>query len=182
MRCFADAFGGNALVELEIFTPTGVFVGSAARVPSINDGPDLALPITLDDVRAYPIDGDRPEHRDETTIEADDVLLLAMPEPELKVHMAWFSVGVEVGPYRISGRLATHPGFDPARALARPGGTFIALSDVTIELTRRDESGAAERPYVLVNRYAVEKVTSSLMLGHFFPGAQLVAQEARTVA
>jgi hypothetical protein len=29
-----------------------------------------------------------------------------------------------------------------------------------------------------VNRYAVDRVTSSLMLGHFFPGARLVAQEA----
>lgn len=175
-------FGGSALVEFEIFTPTGVYAGSAARVPSINDGSDLTVPITLGAVRAYPIDGGRPEHRDETTIEPDDVLLLVMPEPELKVHMAWFSVALDVGPYRVSGRLATHPGFDPARALARPGGTFIPLSDVTIELGDREDAGVAQRAYLLVNRYAVERVTSSLMLGHYFPGAHLVAQDARTVA
>jgi hypothetical protein len=41
--------------------------------------------------------------------------------------------------------------------------------------------GSAQRPYLHVNRYAVDRVTSSLMLGHFFPGARLVSQEAPDV-
>lgn len=168
--------------EVEIFTPTGVLVGTTARVPLTNDGPDLTNPLAVEDARWYPIDGARPVHRGDTTVAPDDILLVVTPEPELKIHMAWYSVALEVGPYRVSGRLATHPGFDPARALARPGSTFVPLSDATIELTGRDDAGSAERPYLHVNRYAVDRVTSSLMLGHFFPGARLVPQESATVA
>lgn len=170
------------MVEIEIFTPSGVLAGTTAHVPLTNDGPDLVQPLAVDGARWYPIDGSRPTQPGETSIGPDDILLIVTPEPELKVHMAWYSVALEVGPYRVSGRLATHPGFDPARALARPGGTFIALSDVTIELTDRNDAGSAQRPYLHVNRYAVDRVTSSLMLGHFFPGARLLAQESATVA
>lgn len=170
------------MVELEIFTPTGVLAGTGAHVPLTNDGPDLVGPLTVEDARWYPIDGSPPTHRGNATIGPDDILLIVTPEPELKVHMAWYSVALEVGPYRVSGRLATHPGFDPARALARPGSTFIALSDATIELGGHNEAGTAQRPYLHVNRYAVDRVTSSLMLGHFFPGARLVAQESAPVA
>ncbi len=173
---------GNALFEVEVFTPTGVLAGTTATVPLTNDGPDLVEPLTIDDARWYPIDGGRPSHRGETSVGPDDILLIVTPEPELKVHMAWYSVALDVGPYRITGRLATHPGFDPARALARPGSTFIPLSDATVELVGRDEAGIATRQYLHVNRYAVDKVTSSLMLGHFFPGARLVAQGSLTVA
>lgn len=163
------------MVEVEIFTPTGVLAGTTAHVPLTNDGPDLLQPLAIEAARWYPIDGGRPAHRGEASVGPDDILLIVTPEPELKVHMAWYSVALDVGPYRVSGRLATHPGFDPVRALARPGSAFIPLSDATIELAGRDDAGTAQRPYLHVNRYAVDKVTSSLMLGHFFPGAHLVA-------
>ena len=170
------------MVELEIFTPTGVLAGTTAHVPLTNDGPDLLEPLTLEAARWYPIDGGPPAHHGEATVGPDDILLIVTPEPELKVHMAWFSVALEVGPYYVSARLATHPGFDPERALARPGSTFVALTDATIELVGGDDGGAAQRPYLHVNRYAVDKVTSSLMLGHFFPGARLVAKDSVPVA
>ena len=166
------------MVEVEIYTPTGVLAGTTARVPLTNDGPDLTQPLDVDDARWYPLDGSRPDVRGTATVLPDDILLIVTPEPELKVHMAWYSVGLDVGPYRVSGRLATHPGFDPAKAIARPGSAFIAISEATIELAAQDEAGSASRPYLHVNRYAVERVTSSLMLGYFFPGAHLVAQEA----
>jgi hypothetical protein len=171
-------FGGSALVELEIFTPTGVVVGNAADVPLTSDGPDLEQPFTLEAARWYPIDGGPPSQRGEATIDPDDILLIVTPEPELKIHMAWYSVALEVGPYYVSARMATHPGFDPERALARPGSTFVALSEAAIELIGGDDAGAAQRSYIHVNRYAVDKVTSSLMLGHFFPGARLVAKDS----
>jgi hypothetical protein len=171
-------FGGKPVSDVEIFTTTGVLAGTTTGVPLTNDGPDLVQPLLLEDVRWYPLDGSRPGARDAATVLPDDILLIVTPMPELRVHMAWYSVGLDVGPYRVSGRLATHPGFDPAKAISRPGSAFIALSDATIELAGRDEAGAASRPYLHVNRYAVERVTSSLMLGYFFPGAHLVAQEA----
>jgi hypothetical protein len=96
--------------------------------------------------------------------------------------MAWYSVALDVGPYHVSGRLATHPGFDPARALTRPSTGFVALRDATIELAGQVDAGVAERTYVHVNRYAVESVASSLMLGIYFPGARLLKQEPVSVA
>jgi hypothetical protein len=95
--------------------------------------------------------------------------------------MTWFSVTLDIGPYRVTGELATHPGFDPSRALARPGGIFVPLREARIELLAADGAGAAERPHVHVNRYAVERVVSSLMLGHYFPGAALATPETATL-
>ena len=103
--------------------------------------------------------------------------MIVTPEPEIKAHMALYPVAIEIGPYRVTGQLATHPGFDPAKAIARPSSPFIALSDVVIELEGHDGASSAARGYVHVNRYAVDRVTSSLMLGYFFPGAHLVVQE-----
>ena len=167
--------------EVEIFTPTGVLAGTTARVPLTNDGPDLSSPLPVSDARWYPIDGSRPTHRGDGRVSPDDILVVATPEPELKVHMAWYSVTIDVGPYRVSGRLATHPGFDPVRAIARPSGCFVALRDVTIELVDQPGAGAAERPYVHVNRYAVDRVDSTLMLGFYFPGAHFVGKEPEPV-
>lgn len=175
-------FGGSALFDVEIYTPDGVLAGTTDHVPLTNDGPDLVDALAVSDARWYPVDGSQPAQRGDVSVDPDDILLIVTPEPELKVHMAWYSIAVEVGPYRVFGRLATHPGFDPSRALLRPGSVFVALSDATIELGGRDDAGTAQRPYLHVNRYAVDRVTSSLMLGHFFPGARLVAQDSATVA
>ncbi|HEY4226770.1 MAG TPA: hypothetical protein VGM49_00395 [Candidatus Limnocylindrales bacterium] len=169
------------MADVEIFTPVGVLAGTTSQVPLTNDGPNLASPLPVLDARWYPLDGSRASHRGTETVQPDDILLIVTPELDLRIHMAWYSVALEVGPYRVSGRLATLPGFDPARAIARPSGSFVALSDVTIEVVRQNVASSAARPHVHVNRYAVDRVTSSLMLGHFFPGARLVAQEAGAV-
>jgi hypothetical protein len=170
------------MAEIEIFTPTGVLAGETARVPLTADGPDLLAPLMLAEARWYPIDGSRPSHRGDDCVAPDDVLIVVTPDPELKVHMAWYSIILDVGPYRVTGQLATHPGFDPARAIARPSNGFVGLREATIEL--RDQPGAsiAERTHVHVNRYAVDSVSSSLMLGFFFPGARLVKQEPVSAA
>ena len=170
------------MAEIEIFTPTGVLAGVTARVPLTADGPDLLAPLMVGSGRWYPIDGSTPTHRGDDCVEPDDILIVVTPLPELKIHMAWYSVTLDVGPYRVDGRLATHPGFDPARALARPSNGFVALRDATIELPGQSDAGVAEREYLHVNRYAVESVASTLMLGFFFPGARLVKQEPASVA
>ena len=176
------ALRGKSLIDVELYTPSGVLMGTIAHVPLTSDGPDLVEALAVGETRWYPVDGSPPTQRGEVSVEPDDILLIITPEPELKVHMAWYSIALDIGPYRVSGRLATHPGFDPARAISRPGGTFVALSDATIELCGQDDAGSAHRDYLHVNRYAVDRVTSSLMLGHFFPGARLVNQEAATPA
>ena len=168
--------------EIEIFAPTGVLAGETERVPLTNAGPDLTGPLAVDEGRWYPLDGSSPSRPGSTSVAPDDILLIVTPEPELKVHMAWYAVMLEVGPYRVSGQLATHPGFDPGRSIARPTSTFVALSEATIEVLDHAVAGIVERPYLHVNRYAVERATSSLMLGHFFPGALLVTQEAASAS
>ena len=166
------------MVEIEIFMPAGVLTGSTPDVPLSHDGADLDSPLELADARWYPIDGGPPTHRGDVQVEPDEILLMAAPEHSIPVHMTWYSIALEVGPYRVSGSLPTMPGFDPERALSRPGHTYIGLRDATIQLVDREDVESATREHVQVNRYAVERVACNLMLGFFFPGASLVPQEA----
>lgn len=161
------------MVQLEIFTPSGVVAGNAVR-DGLIQSPDLRSPVAIERARWYPLDGSKPEHRGSVLVPPDDVLVVATPEDDLVIHATWYSLSIDIGPYRVRGRLPTPPGFDPARALARPGGAFVTLRDACVELMNRPDAGVAERALVHVNRYAVERVESTLMLGFFFPGAHLV--------
>jgi hypothetical protein len=165
------------MAEVEIYTPTGVLAGDAAQLPPPHDHPDLPVPLVLGPARWYPIDGSPPTQHPGGRIDPDEMLVVTSDVPELKVHLAWYPITLDVGPYRVSGQLGMHPGFDAARALVRPGGAFVVVNDATIELIDQPGAGLAERPYVHVNRYAVDRVASTLMLGFHFPGAELVAKE-----
>src|SRR5258705_8808455 len=66
------------------------------------------------------------------------------------------------------------PGSDPGRALARPTGEFVLLRDVRIALGRDADGPAVAQAAAVVNRYVVDRVTADLMLGFFFPGAEMV--------
>jgi hypothetical protein len=169
------------MAQLEIFTPAGVVVGTPLR-DGLIQSPDLRSPVAIERARWYPLDGTKPEHRGSILVPPDDVLVVSSSEAELTVHATWYSVVVEIGPYRVRARMPTPPGFDAAKALARPGGAFVALRDATVELMNRADAGLAERAAVHVNRYAVERVESTLMLGFFFPGAHLVAPMVAPVA
>jgi hypothetical protein len=166
------------MVDVEIFMPTGVLAGSTGRIPLRNNGPDLTTPLTVADARWYPIDGGQPSHRGDVRVPPDEILLIVTPEREITVHMTWYAISLEIGPYRVSGSLATLPGFDPERTIARPSSTFVGLRDATIELIGRADVASAARAHVHVNRYVVERVASSLMLGFYFPGARMAPQEA----
>lgn len=177
LAAYSGALRGKSVSDVEIFAPTGVLAGITARLPLTNDGPDLAQPLTVDEARWYPLDGSQPVNRGLVSVVPDDILLIVTAEVDRQVHVSRYAVELEIGPYRVSGSIATLPGFDPARALARPGGTFVALSDAIIELIGRDGVSPAGRPHLHVNRYAVERVVSSLMLAHYFPGAHLATPE-----
>ncbi len=102
-------------------------------------------------------------------------MLVAVAEEEstTPVHASWHALRIEVGPYVIEGELPTLPGYDPDRALARPNGEFVLL--------RNPRLGRAGGPLgsigreALVNRYCVERVEADIMLGFFFPGAEMPA-------
>jgi hypothetical protein len=162
------------MAEVEVFTPTGVLAGLTAGVPLSNTGPDLTAALKVREARWFPLDGGKATRIRETHIAPDDILVIVAPVPAVLVHMTWYSVTLDLGPYRVVGDLATHPGFDPERALARPSGIFVPLRDARIELVDEAGAGAAERDHVHVNRYAVERVVSTLMLGRYFPGARLL--------
>jgi hypothetical protein len=167
--------------EVEIFTPTGVLAGTVDHAPLTNEGSDLLESLVLRDGRWYPIDGSPTSLPGETEIDSDDILVIVTPPPDMLVHMIWHTLALDVGPYRVTGEFATHPGFDPTKSIARPSGPFVALRGVTIELTGAVHATTASREHVHVNRYAVDQVESRLMLGHFFPGARLVVPETEPV-
>ena len=179
---------GKAVSDCEIYTPMGVLAGTADLAPVTVDGPDLDAPLEMTDplevtdARWYPLDGGEPGVRPLVRVAPDDLLVVVTPAPELKVHLTWYLIALDIGPYRVTGRLSTHPGFDPAKSISRPGGSFIPLSEVRIELIDQPEAGSAERPHVHVNRYAVERVRSTIMLGHYFPGAELESKQVAVPA
>lgn len=166
------------MAEVEVYTPSGVIAGLMPRVPLTHEGHELESALELQDARWYPLDAGKPMHRGDVVVPPDDTLLIVTEEQDLMVHMNWYAVTLEVGPYRVSASIPTLPGFDPDRALARPGGTFVLLRDATIELIDRPDVVSAERAHVHVNRYAVESCSCSLMLGFHFPGARFVTPEA----
>jgi len=169
------------MAQLEIFTPNGIYTGVTPRLPLVGDGPTLDEPLSLEGARWYPNDGTPPAHHGAVSIPADDILVVVLPEPELKVHANWYPLMVDCGPYRVAGRFETQPGFDPDRALTRPSGGFVPLREVVVELRTQADAGAAERAYVQVNRFAVERVVSPLSLALYFPGASFVEAQGAPV-
>jgi hypothetical protein len=112
-------------------------------------------------------------------VNVDEVLFaVADDAPDAPVHAAWHHVVLESGPYTIEGDLATLPGFDPGRSLARPSGEFVLLRDVRLSLRDRPDAGVSVGDHALVNRYAVEQIKADLMLGFFFPGAAITPVSA----
>jgi hypothetical protein len=131
--------------------------------------------LTLEATVWQPVDDLSPRPAGTVVIPVDDILFaIADDEPIPPVHAAWHHVLLDSGPYRLEGDLATMPGFDPGRSLARPSGEFVLLRDVRLSLLDHPEAGVSVGDHALVNRYAVERIRADLMLGFFFPGAALV--------
>jgi hypothetical protein len=161
-------------MRVEIFAAGGIAVGVLARAGHIRAALEAAEPVTIEQVTWHALDGSKPRPIGEVTVEPDDIFLASTDEGEdLPVHAQWHDIALDVGPYRIQGQMPTMPGFDPGRALARPTGEFVQLRDVTIGLAG-DAIAGMVRPMALANRYCVERVEADLMLGFFFPGAEIV--------
>ena len=115
------------------------------------------------------------------SIPIDDVLIaVADEESSIPVHAQWHSIRLELGPYVVEGEMPTMPGFDPGRALTRPTGEFVLLRDVRLGRRSAKEAATADIPigdHALINRYVVEAVSADLMLGFFFPGAEMISSD-----
>lgn len=127
----------------------------------------------------FPLAGGTAEGRGRVHLPTDDLLLVCPETQDLPIHATWHAVELDAGPYRISGELPTMPGFDPGRALARPGGPFVLLRDVRVELLGHSEAGRVRRPHAFVNRYAVDRVAADIDLGFYFPGARFLTSGGR---
>jgi hypothetical protein len=161
-------------IRIEAFTAAGVTTGVVASSGPIRGILDGATDLVIEASRWLPLDGSGERDGGDVRFAVDDLLLVFSDEPEgIPVHAHWHEVELDAGPYRVHGEMPTMPGFDPGRALARPTGEFVLLRDARIQLIDRDEAGEANFSHVLVNRYTVDRIAADLMLGFFFPGAEL---------
>lgn len=166
-------------IRVDAYIQGGVASGVVARTGHLRDLLEADGQLTLERVRWRSLEqahAPTGQAVDDLTIPIDDLFVAvgddAAPPP---THATWHAVRVEIGPYVVAGEMPTLPGFDPDKALARPTGEFVMLRDV--RLGARTADGAATlQPigdHALVNRYDVERVAADLMLGFFFPGAEL---------
>ena len=164
-------------IKVHAYMAEGIASGVLARAGSLREVLEHEGVLRLDRVRWRPLDGP-PRPSTGVAVPIDDVLIATGGEkPSTPVHASWHGIRLEVGPYLVEGEIATLPGFDPGRALTRPSGEFVQLRDVRIGW--RTGPGASAEPVpvghdALVNRYGVESVACDLMLGFFFPGAEMI--------
>jgi hypothetical protein len=162
-------------IRVEIYAATGVVVGVVERDGRLRDGLERDHDLPIGRSTWHPLDGSPSQPGGDVTIASDDILLAVSDEDEDgPVHAQWHDIALHVGPYRLIGQMPTMPGFDPGRALARPTGQFVLLRDVRITLASDAEGEAVAQPTAFVNRYVVDLVAADLMLGFFFPGAEMV--------
>jgi hypothetical protein len=163
-------------VHAEIYTAEGIGIGSVTGSGHLRDVLDSGATLALHGAVWHPLDDSPPRAMSEVIIPPDDVHVATAEEPEdLPVHAQWHDIALDVGPYRVTGQMPTMPGFDPGRALARPTGEFVQLRDAVIGLVGEPAGSGLSRSMALVNRYVVDRVEADLMLGFYFPGAQMTS-------
>jgi hypothetical protein len=164
--------------HVEVYTLGGIATGVVTRPEHLRDILEKETELLLEDASEAPLDGS-PARSGEQSVPVDDaVIVVADEEQPGPVHAVWHPIRLEAGPWLIHGDLPTLPGFDPGRALTRPSGSFVMLRDVRVSLVASPDAGENVHPQALINRYAVDRVDATMMLGFFFPGAHIEAQPA----
>ena len=165
-------------IRVDVYIAGGMVRGEIAAEGNLRDAldaaPDLIVDRALwqgqDDAEARPIG--------QVAIAVDDIIVaIAQDEPSIVVHAVWHPIHLEAGPYVVDGEIPTLPGFDPGRALTRPSGSYVQLRDVRVARVGPPADGAVTCREALVNRYMVERVEADLLLGFFFPGAEMAPRE-----
>jgi hypothetical protein len=163
---------------IEIYTVAGILRGVVPRSGPMREVLEHDSLIAVERATFQPLDG-RPEAADTLTLEPDEILLASDETGDGgAVHALWHDLRLWTGPYLIEGQLATMPGFDPARSLTRPTGTWIRLKAVRVALADAPHEELAHHEAVLIHRYDVERVESDLLLTLTFPGAEISVQAA----
>jgi hypothetical protein len=162
-------------IQFEAYTVEGIRHGAIAHDGRLGDLLETLEQVEVETGRLARLDGSGATHQATTRLEVDDFLIVvAPPETTGPAHSVWHDVRIHAGPYVLEARLPTLPGFDPARALARPSGSFVLLGEVRIGLGGRPDDGVDGHALAWVNRYTVDRIESDLELGFFFPGAESV--------
>ncbi|HUQ79332.1 MAG TPA: hypothetical protein VM427_10750 [Patescibacteria group bacterium] len=162
-------------IRVEIYGTTGVAIGVVDRSGRLREVLETGADLVVEGSVWHPLDGSAPRPQGERSMALDDILIAVADDgDDVPVHVQWHDIAVNVGPYRAAGQMATMPGFDPGRALARPTGEFVVLKDVRITLAGDPDGGTVTQAAALVNRYVVDRVEADIMLGFFFPGATMV--------
>ena len=171
----------SALIEL--YTAEAVVTGYRVDRAAVRETLETGDAIRLAQPQWTPLHRPPDERDTAESLPVDEILAaVTEPDPRRAVHANWHDVVLEAGPYRISGMLAVLPGFDPNRAITRPGGTFIPLRAARLEIIDNPEAGQLDRESVLVNRFTVDRVASTLELSFFFPAARIETIEHAPVA
>ena len=161
-------------IRVDVYTIGGMASGAMSRTGSLREALAAGEGLTLEATVWQAVDESFPRPAGTVVVPVDDILFaIADDEPNAPVHAAWHHVQLDSGPYTLEGELATMPGFDPGRSLARPTGEFVLLREVRLSLRDHHEDGVSIGDHALVNRYAVEQIRADLMLGFFFPGAAI---------
>ena len=161
-------------IRVDAYITGGMARGEIAVEGHLRDALDATSDLALE--RALWQGPDDPAGRPigPVAIPVDDIIVSVTDDvPSIAIHAVWHPVHLEAGPYVIDGEIPTQPGFDPGRALTRPSGSFVLLREVRLVRTGPSHVGVVTCREALVNRYMVERVTAELMLGFFFPGAEM---------
>jgi hypothetical protein len=167
-------------ITVDIYTVGGVASGVVSRPGHLREFLEQEGQLTVEGVQWRPLGG-KPQPAREMTVASDDILIATTEDDNaIPVHAQWHPIRVELGPYVVEGEMPTMPGFDPGRALTRPTGEFVLLRDVRLGHRSEVEAAPADIPighHALINRYVVETVAADLMLGFFFPGAEMIKSD-----
>ena len=162
-------------IRVEIYRDEGIARGVVARAGRFREILESGQDLVVEGMTWHSLDGSPARPSTELRIECDEILIAVSETVEDgPVHAQWHDITLDVGPYRVTGEMPTMPGFDPGRALARPTGEFVLLRDVRVALVDDVDGPAMAHPVAMVNRYVVDRVAADLMLGFFFPGAEMV--------
>ncbi len=160
-------------IRVDAYMVGGVASGMVEHAGQLRDQLETTTELTLAGTTWQPLDGGAAQATGDMTLPIDDVLIVVSDDdPFLSMHAAWHNISLIVGPYEVAGELPTLPGFDPGRALTRPSGEFVMLRDVRLGLVGDDDETVAVA-HALINRYGVDRVAANIMLGFFFPGAEM---------
>ena len=160
-------------IPIDIYTMAGILRGVVPRPGPLRDVLEHDSLISIERATFQPLDG-RPGPEDALSLEPDEILLASDASGDGgPVHALWHDLRIWTGPYLVEGQLATMPGFDPARSLTRPTGTWIRLRDVRVAAAATPDEELGRHDAALIHRYEVERVESDLLLTLTFPGAEV---------